>query len=73
MATNGLQNLKRETDEQFLDDGGHFERSSLYHALAYEDLLDLINLVASYPEIVAPLDLDLTNKWLRLAPKMGGF
>lgn len=30
--------------EQFLDDGGHFELSPMYHSIAVEDLLDLINL-----------------------------
>lgn len=36
--------LLRELDEQFLPDGGHFERSPMYHAILTEDLLDLINL-----------------------------
>ena len=33
--------------EQFLPDGGHFELSPMYHCLAVEDLLDLINLSRS--------------------------
>ena len=37
----GLALLSRELDEQFLADGGHFERSPMYHALLTEDLLDL--------------------------------
>lgn len=37
----GLRILNEQLDEQFLDDGGHFERSPMYHALAIEDLLDL--------------------------------
>ncbi|UPR35907.1 alginate lyase family protein [Vibrio cyclitrophicus] len=40
----GLSILKRETPEQFLDDGGHFELSPMYHAILLCDLLDLINL-----------------------------
>jgi uncharacterized heparinase superfamily protein len=32
--------------EQILADGGQFERSTMYHALALEDVLDLINLFA---------------------------
>ncbi len=40
--------LDRELREQVLSDGGHFERSPMYHALALEDVLDLINLLAAY-------------------------
>ncbi|HEX4975949.1 MAG TPA: alginate lyase family protein, partial [Pseudomonadales bacterium] len=35
-----------ETHRQFLADGGHFERSPLYHSLCLEDLLDAVNLYA---------------------------
>jgi len=34
----------KQLKEQILDDGGHFERSPMYHALFVEDILDLINL-----------------------------
>jgi len=40
----GMRLVARELDEQVLPDGGHFERSPMYHALALEDVLDLINL-----------------------------
>lgn len=40
----GLDILRREIPEQILPDGGQFERSPMYHALAYEDMLDLYNL-----------------------------
>lgn len=43
----GLRVLLRELPEQVLPDGGHFERSTMYHALALEDLLDLLNLLAA--------------------------
>lgn len=46
----GLAILARELDEQFLPDGGQFELSPMYHALATEDLLDLVNIAAAYPE-----------------------
>src|SRR5690606_6973721 len=39
----GLRILEREIAEQILPDGGQFERSTMYHALAYEDMLDLVN------------------------------
>jgi uncharacterized heparinase superfamily protein len=45
----GLRLLARELDEQILADGGHFERSPLYHAILLEDVLDLINLSGAYP------------------------
>lgn len=38
----GLRILDRQLDEQILADGGHFERSPMYHALVLEGLLDLI-------------------------------
>lgn len=40
----GLKILDREISEQFLADGGHFERSPMYHAILLWDLCDLINL-----------------------------
>lgn len=44
----GLNILAREIQEQFLLDGGHFELSPMYHALAVEDMLDLINIAEAY-------------------------
>jgi uncharacterized heparinase superfamily protein len=41
----GLRLLEREVPEQVLADGGHFERSPMYHSLILEDLLDLLNLL----------------------------
>lgn len=43
----GQRLIARELPEQVLADGGHFERSPMYHALALEDLLDLLNLLAA--------------------------
>ncbi len=40
----GFDILRGEIPEQILPDGGQFERSPMYHALAYEDMLDLRNL-----------------------------
>ena len=37
----GMNILKKELPEQFLSDGGQFELSPMYHALAVIDLLDL--------------------------------
>ncbi len=44
----GLRILKREVREQILTDGGHFERSTLYHSLALEDMLDLCNVTSVF-------------------------
>ena len=36
--------VTRQLEEQTLDDGGHFERSPMYHAILLERLLDCLNL-----------------------------
>lgn len=46
----GMSILLQEIPEQILPDGGHFERSTMYHALAFEDLMDLMNMSMAYPE-----------------------
>lgn len=48
----GLPILAREIREQILPDGGQFERSTLYHALALEDMLDLANLSCVFANAV---------------------
>ena len=40
----GLKIVGAELAEQILPDGGHFERSPMYHAMILEDCLDLLNL-----------------------------
>lgn len=42
--------LNIELQEQFLEDGAHFELSPMYHSLAMEDLLDLINISNKLPK-----------------------
>jgi uncharacterized heparinase superfamily protein len=44
----GLSLLARELPEQILPDGGHFERSPMYHSIMLEDMLDIVNLSRSY-------------------------
>lgn len=46
----GLKIVSDELDEQILPDGGHFERSPMYHSMILEDCLDLYNLCAERPE-----------------------
>lgn len=48
----GVSILQREINEQILADGGHFERSPMYHAIILEDLLDLVNIAEVYPGII---------------------
>lgn len=48
----GVTILRKEIAEQILEDGGHFERSPMYHSLVLEGLLDLANLGAAYPEVI---------------------
>lgn len=48
--TKGYSILNKQLPEQILADGGHFERSPMYHSLILEDLLDLLNLSRTYPD-----------------------
>jgi uncharacterized heparinase superfamily protein len=50
----GLRILAAQVPEQILPDGGQFERSTMYHALALEDMLDLCNAAAVYSAAFAP-------------------
>jgi uncharacterized heparinase superfamily protein len=70
----GLAILRREMPEQLLADGGQFERSPMYHALALEDLLDLLNVagaVACGEALIADIGPDCRRgaaaawRWLR--------
>jgi len=45
----GSRILVREIPEQILADGGQYERSPMYHALALEDMLDMVNLGRNCP------------------------
>lgn len=40
----GLKLLGTELEEQFLNDGGHYERSPMYHAILLWDVCDLLQL-----------------------------
>lgn len=39
----GMQIIRNQTPEQILPDGGHFERSPMYHAIVLEIYLDILN------------------------------
>ena len=55
--------LVRELAEQVLPDGGHFERSPMYHLIILEDLLDLVNLYHCFGRPVP-------DSWLKHADRM---
>lgn len=48
----GVELVGRELEEQFLPDGGHFERSPMYHSILLEDVLDLLQLEQVYPGVL---------------------
>jgi len=43
----GRKILVEEANEQILDDGGHYEKSPMYHSILVEDYLDILNLMDS--------------------------
>jgi uncharacterized heparinase superfamily protein len=47
-CAHGMEIIARQLREQVLADGGHFERSPMYHAAVLEDLLDLLNLLRAH-------------------------
>jgi uncharacterized heparinase superfamily protein len=64
----GLRLLRRELAEQLLLDGGHFERSPMYHAILLEDVLDLLQVAQRYPGLFNLADI---IAWRRAASQMG--
>ncbi len=68
----GMGILNREIPEQILADGGHFELSTMYHALAYEDMLDLVNLAYRNPDALSPWQSTVVS-WPEIIVKIGGW
>ena len=66
----GLSILAKQIPEQILADGGQFERSPMYHALALEDVLDLINLFRAYPGVAPDGHRGMIEHWPELAGRM---
>ena len=63
----GLAILEREVPEQILMDGGHFERSPMYHAIILGDLLDLLNMARVYPGLFSER---LLAQWRAVVQRM---
>jgi uncharacterized heparinase superfamily protein len=66
----GLRILAREVPEQILPDGGHFERSTMYHALALEDMLDLVNATQCFANRLSPAKQRQVADWPQRASKL---
>lgn len=60
----GLQLVEKQLSQQVLPDGGNFERSTMYHAVLLEDMLDLINCVVAFPGCLSEQHL---HQWRRTA------
>lgn len=69
----GFSILAAQVPEQILPDGGQFERSPMYHALALEDLLDLINLAIAFHKRIPAKWRPFVESWPRLALRMLGW
>ena len=63
----GLTILEKELPEQVLADGGHFERSPMYHSIVLEDVLDLLAISRVFPSGVST---QLQDHWARVAGEM---
>ncbi len=68
----GMSVLEKEIPEQILLDGGHFERSTMYHALVMEDILDLINLAHTYPDAFLPWE-GIVESWSKAVVRMANW
>ena len=66
----GLSILARQIPEQILDDGGQFELSPMYHALALEDVLDLVNLTRAFADGLSAEQTRQVASWASLVGPM---
>ena len=62
--------LEKQVREQVLLDGGHFELSPMYHALAIEDILDLINICSANSAKLSTNQKEQYDYWLRIVASM---
>ena len=62
----GFSILRRELIEQILGDGAHFERSTMYHSIILEDLLDIENACRAYlsDKIIKVETIEKMRGWL---------
>ncbi|MCC7330879.1 MAG: alginate lyase family protein [Gammaproteobacteria bacterium] len=62
---------------QLLPDGGHYERSAMYHGIVLEDVLDVVNLLEANPALAGEADrlalrAAATRAWHYLADILAG-
>lgn len=55
----GMHLMLEEVAEQILPDGGHFERSPMYHCIVLEDVLDVVNLLNANAGLLRTEDLSM--------------
>lgn len=63
----GLGILESELTEQILADGGHFERSPMYHSIVFGDVLDLLAMSRVFPSVLPPR---ASERWTEVAGRM---
>jgi uncharacterized heparinase superfamily protein len=66
----GLRIVAAELPEQVLADGGNFERSTMYHAIFLEDLLDLLNISGAYGDQIPK---EVVARWRDYSLQMLGW
>ena len=66
----GMSILSKQIEEQILSDGGHFELSPMYHSLAVEDVLDLVNLCRANSKKLSAFQIKQLEDWQNIVPKM---
>jgi uncharacterized heparinase superfamily protein len=59
----GLDILETQLPEQILKDGGQFELTPMYHALALEDLLDLCNITKTFQPAIPAQRKKTVDSW----------
>ncbi|MFG6611621.1 heparinase II/III family protein [Sulfitobacter sp. 1A12057] len=62
--------LSTELPEQILPDGGQFELTPMYHALAVEDLADIVNLTTAFDMALDPAETRLARACTARLPGM---
>jgi uncharacterized heparinase superfamily protein len=62
--------LSREMPEQILPDGGQFELTPMYHALAVEDVADILNLMTAFGTALEPAEKRLARMCTDCLPGM---
>ncbi|MCK8603926.1 heparinase II/III family protein [Desulfoferrobacter suflitae] len=66
----GMQIVSKELAEQILPDGGHFERSPMYHSMILEDCLDLLNVCRGENRAECR---ELVDRLEEVVPRMSAF